>query len=295
MNKERVSIDRIKRLAIIALITDDYLMETLVLKGGNAMFIAYDLSTRVSYDLDFSMSDDFKNIQEVKRVMEKNIFEAFKADGLHTFDFTFSPKPKIARDETKDFWGGYQVQFKFIEEEKFVELGGETELDAIRRNAVSITPNNSTKLEIEISKYEFVDDNQPVDINGYTVYVYAPRLLAFEKVRAICQQLPDYAQVIPSFSPRPRARDFYDIYTLLQKFEIKIDSEESREVLRKVFDAKRVPYGFLKKIKTNKEIHQQDFASLKDTVDPSEKATLQSFDFYFDFVVQAFENYLEKA
>jgi hypothetical protein len=46
MNKERVSIDRIKRLAIIALITDDYLMETLVLKGGNAMLMAYDLSPR---------------------------------------------------------------------------------------------------------------------------------------------------------------------------------------------------------------------------------------------------------
>ncbi len=45
MNKERVRIDRIKRLAIIALISDDYLMETLVLKGGNAMRMAYELST----------------------------------------------------------------------------------------------------------------------------------------------------------------------------------------------------------------------------------------------------------
>jgi predicted nucleotidyltransferase component of viral defense system len=58
MNKERVSIDRIKRLAIIALISDDYLMETLVLKGGNAMLMAYDLSSRASYDLDFSRSDE---------------------------------------------------------------------------------------------------------------------------------------------------------------------------------------------------------------------------------------------
>jgi predicted nucleotidyltransferase component of viral defense system len=295
MNKERVSIDRIKRLAIVALISDDYLMETLVLKGGNAMLMAYDLSSRASYDLDFSMSDDFKDIQEVKRVMEKNIFESFKADGLHTFDFTFTPKPRIARDETKDFWGGYQVQFKFIEEEKYVALGGESNLDSIRRNAVSITPNNSTKIEIEISKYEFVGDNQPVDINGYTVYVYAPRLLAFEKIRAICQQLPDYAQVIPSFSPRPRSRDFYDIYILLNKFEIGIDSVESKEILKKVFDAKRVPYDFLKKISSNKEIHQQDFASLRDTIDAAEKSNLKEFYFYFDYVVQTFQNYLEEA
>lgn len=36
---------QLKRLTIITLIYDDYLMETLVLKGGNAMLMAYDLST----------------------------------------------------------------------------------------------------------------------------------------------------------------------------------------------------------------------------------------------------------
>jgi predicted nucleotidyltransferase component of viral defense system len=293
MNKERVSIDRIKRLAIIALITDDYLMETLVLKGGNAMLMAYDLTSRASYDLDFSMSADFKDMQRVKEVMQKNIYEVFKEDGLHAFDFTFTAKPKIAKEETKDFWGGYQVNFKFIEEDRIASLGGLENMDSIRRNAVSVSPSNSTKLEIEISKYEFVEDNQAIDIAGYTVYVYAPRLLAFEKIRAICQQLPEYAQVVPSFTPRARARDFYDIYTLLNQFEIKLDSEDSKEILKKVFDAKRVPYGFLKNVKNNKEIHQQDFVSLRDTIDASEKDKLQGFDFYFDFVVNTFENYFD--
>ena len=53
MKKNRIDLERIKRLIIIALVSDDYLMETLVLKGGNALSVAYELSSRASFDLDF--------------------------------------------------------------------------------------------------------------------------------------------------------------------------------------------------------------------------------------------------
>ena len=76
---------------------------------------------------------------------------------------------------------------------------------------------------------------------------------------------------------------------------VSITPNHSTKLLKKVFDAKRVPYDFLKRINSNKEIHQQDFASLRDTVDAAEKSNLKDFDFYFDYVVQTFEHYLEEA
>lgn len=292
MSTKRITINEVKKLVLIALASDDYLMETLVLKGGNALQLGYDLSHRASFDFDFSINEDFEDIKAVEETINRLLVETFKAEGLHVFDFSFSPRPKKARDTTKDFWGGYLAQFKFIELEKVTELG-EDNIEDLRRNAVPVYPNQSTKIDIEISKFEYVDDKQDVDVDGYTIYVYAPRLLAFEKVRAICQQLPDYAQVVPSFSPRARVRDFYDIYTILEHFDIDLDTEESKDVLKKVFDAKRVPYDFLKKIKDNREIHEQDFASLVDTVSPAEKENLKSFDFYFNYVIEKFENYLD--
>ena len=52
-------LEEIKRLAIIAMFSDDVLMDTLVLKGGNALDIVYKIASRSSIDLDFSMEQDF--------------------------------------------------------------------------------------------------------------------------------------------------------------------------------------------------------------------------------------------
>ncbi|MGA3084518.1 MAG: nucleotidyl transferase AbiEii/AbiGii toxin family protein [Thermodesulfobacteriota bacterium] len=51
---------KIKQLTIIALFSDDFLMERLVLKGGNAIDLIYKISSRASIDLDFSIALDFK-------------------------------------------------------------------------------------------------------------------------------------------------------------------------------------------------------------------------------------------
>jgi predicted nucleotidyltransferase component of viral defense system len=82
MGKGRISIDNIKKLVLIALVSDDELMETLVLKGGNALLMAYDLSLRASWDLDFSISEDFKNIEDAKKRMEDSIVETFQRHDL---------------------------------------------------------------------------------------------------------------------------------------------------------------------------------------------------------------------
>ena len=42
-------LESIKRIAVAALVSDDILMGIIVLKGGNALNIAYEISNRGSY------------------------------------------------------------------------------------------------------------------------------------------------------------------------------------------------------------------------------------------------------
>lgn len=48
----------IRRLVIIALFSDDELMEKFVLKGGNALDVVYNIGTRSSVNIDLSIPDD---------------------------------------------------------------------------------------------------------------------------------------------------------------------------------------------------------------------------------------------
>ena len=50
----------IKKLTIIAMFSDDDLLNRLVLKGGNALDIVYRLNSRSSIDVDFSMEEEFR-------------------------------------------------------------------------------------------------------------------------------------------------------------------------------------------------------------------------------------------
>ena len=52
-------LDRIKRLAVIAMFSDDTLLDKLVPKGGNALDLVLGVTTRASIDLDFSIEHAF--------------------------------------------------------------------------------------------------------------------------------------------------------------------------------------------------------------------------------------------
>lgn len=109
-------------------------------------------------------------------------------------------------------------------------------------------------------------------------------MIVFEKIRAICQQMPEYAQVVNSPSQSARARDFFDIYTILEHFKgIDFRTKGNADLLKNIFAAKRVPLNLIGKIKDYKEYHRPDFVSVKDTVQPS--FDLREFDYYFDYVV----------
>jgi predicted nucleotidyltransferase component of viral defense system len=102
-----ITIQEIKRLVIIALASDDQLMETLVLKGGNAIELLQQGSgklSRASYDLDFSMADDFDDeLEEIKGRIEKTITQTFAENGLVVIDFKFASKSSRIGEAQRTF------------------------------------------------------------------------------------------------------------------------------------------------------------------------------------------------
>jgi hypothetical protein len=112
-------------------------------------------------------------------------------------------------------------------------------------------------------------------------------MILFEKLRAICQQLPEYSREVNSPSRRARARDFFDIYAIDQVFQIEWDSPENIELLTNIFQAKRVPLRFLGLVAASREYHRSDFDAVVATV--TDRSQLQSYDFYFDHVCKLCE------
>ena len=97
------TLDQVKRLTITALLNDEILMALLVLKGGNAIDLLYDLSNRGSIDIDFSLEKDFteKEIGYVRNQIDYILNNEFNKHGLHVIDVRFLDKPKNIREEVK--------------------------------------------------------------------------------------------------------------------------------------------------------------------------------------------------
>jgi hypothetical protein len=113
-------------------------------------------------------------------------------------------------------------------------------------------------------------------------------MIVFEKLRAICQQLPQYCEIIPSFSPRARARDFYDIHLIMELHDINPAADENIQLIENIFHAKKVPLHFIKEIRKNKSKHKDNWQDVKDTISPYEE--LKDFDYYFIYLLEKFEN-----
>jgi len=149
-------LEKLKKLTIIAMVSDDYLMEKLVLKGGNALDLFYGISPRASLDLDFSMPDDFKSneLEGIKTKIENLLHDTFAREGFAIFDFKFLERPEHQRDSADPTWGGYGIEFKIISSEEFNKS---KDLDHLRRHAIEVDSDHGRKLEIDISKYEYCD------------------------------------------------------------------------------------------------------------------------------------------
>ena len=115
---ELALLDKIKRLVIMSLVSEDELMEVLVLKGGNAISIAHGVGNRGSADIDFSMEDNFADVDATFEKIEAALLQLFAEEGLHVFDVRWELRPSNLSDELKAFWGGYSLEFKIAEAAK---------------------------------------------------------------------------------------------------------------------------------------------------------------------------------
>jgi len=84
-----IELNEIKRRIIIAMFSDDDLMEMLVLKGGNALDMIHHVISRSSFDFDFSMEDEIKDIPTIKDKIERVLKSTFREVGYEVFDVTF--------------------------------------------------------------------------------------------------------------------------------------------------------------------------------------------------------------
>lgn len=274
-------LEQVKKLVIIAMFSDDDLMERLVLKGGNLLDIVYGVSTRASVDVDFSIEGEFDRLEAVGQRIENALGRTFAEAGYVAFDIGIREVPSPLSDDMRDFWGGYRIEFKIIERARHDQL--KDDVDALRRQAASVGKGGSTKFNVEISKHEYCRPKQRRQLEGYTVYVYSPEMTVSEKLRAICQQMPEYVATVKSH-PSARARDFVDIHTIVEHFRIDVRNEEFQRIMREMFAVKRVPLSLISRIKEFKDYHRQDFSAVKATTKPT--VQLEDFDFYFDYVVR---------
>jgi hypothetical protein len=272
--------DAVKRRTLISLFSSLYLRDTLVLKGGSLLDIAFRISQRSSIDLDFSMEGEFPSVDWLRAECESALKEAFRDDRYHVIDVTVSEKPPELSDDLKDFWGGYSISFKLVNDETYQRFQGDHE--RLRRNALRLTGDSPT-FKIDISKHECCDGKQSFDVDGHRVYGYSPEMAVAEKIRAICQQMPEYRNMVKKHRAE-RARDFLDIYAISQAFLVNFDAKSFRELVRKVFEQKRVPMHLIGSISDYREDHRLGFVGVRDTV--SMDQLLEDFDFYVDFLVR---------
>lgn len=270
----------IRRLVITALFSDDELMEKFVLKGGNALDIVYSIGSRSSVDIDLSMPDDFSDLEDAKQRIFKALRDRFDSAGFVVFDEKFQLKPSVMREGQNPRWGGYQVDFKIADRATYEKFGDD--INELRKNAALVGPEQKRIFRIDISKYEFVESKDETEIDNYTVYVYSLAMLASEKLRAICQQMPEYQHRRNS---RPRARDFYDIHAIVTARGIELTGAENVELVRHIFAAKDVPLALIGNIKNTHDYHIVDWPAVQQEV----SGELEEFRVYFDFVVDLAE------
>lgn len=271
-----MDLSEIRRLVIVAMFSDDVLFHQLALKGGNAVNLVYKFGSRASVDIDLSIESDFDDIEDTRERILRALTNRFTEAKYTVFDGKLERRPALKDESVDDRWGGYEVSFKIIETARYDIYSAE--LDRARREATVVGPENQRTFRVQISKYEHCAGKREVELDRYAIYVYTPEMLAIEKFRAICQQMPDYAK---RGHPTPRARDFYDIHTILASTGMRLNSSANLQLMADIFRAKDVDVKLIDKIAEQREFHRPDWPSVQLSV----AGELKEFDFYFDFVL----------
>jgi len=253
-----MKIDEVLTHTIVGIYSSTAIAPTLFLKGGSAMRLFDNLTSRISIDADFSVVDGIKGEKKFFNAIKSCVGVEFRKLKYDVFDFKQVRRPKKRAAHSPDWWGGWACEFKLV---SFRYRGKEDSVK--RRHALIPDGANSSKILIDISEHEYCGKKRAIIIQGVRVLGYSRELLVLEKMRAICQQHPDYVYR----SSKNRARDFYDIYELTANVEDSFALSCSRHI-KKVFGAKEVPLELLSSLWNESFIDEQrrGFNEVKDTV-----------------------------
>lgn len=268
---------RIRELIIQALVSNDALFLQIVLKGGNALELIHHVGNRSSLDLDFSLSPDFQDPDGAGEQIERALVTYLGGHGLRVLDFEFARKPESRTRDIPEWWGGYRAEFKLIEDGLYRQFG--SELETIRRRSIPIGEGTQKRIfKIDFSRHEYCDDKVGKELDDLLVYAYSLDMIAAEKLRAICQQMPGYRH-IPNNMKRARARDFYDIEAILRT-GVNLTSPSNLKMIDRMFEVKDVPLGLLGRVQACESFHSDAWAEVSTSV----SGQLEPFAFYFDRV-----------
>lgn len=292
--------DEIRTITIKSLFSDDKISEIITLKGGNALSLL-DISDRASVDIDFSIRENIRLSKEVEGVLFFEVLErGFLEYEYHVIDYNFSERPEKRRRTLPPFWGGYKIEFKLLDKSKREKILREnTDLKKIeQKESVSsevIDPTkNGKKIEIDLSFDEYTRDSKQIDVEGVSVYIYSPVMIIYEKMRALCQQMPEYELR----SSGVRARDLHDIYMTIfnpkdedMSRDFLLESE-NLEILKGIFSAKEVPLKLLNNMEQEKEKLNDDYKL--NVMQQINKKDAVDFDYLFEYVQFLMEDIYEK-
>lgn len=273
----RVSGFEAKRLAIIrAVAADDVLASLLVLKGGNALRLIHRIGDRASLDVDYSLVEELEELRDIGDRLRHALDAEFHRQGFEVIDFRFEPRP--SRSDL-DLAEGFHVEFKLTTRERRARFRGRRdENERVSASAQVVGSRSSRTLEIDISRREYCGNPDIRDLEGFRVRVCSPELIAAEKLRALCQQVPEYTG---RQNKTERARDFYDLHLIVSERGLDFASGSFRTLVGHTFRAKSVPIELIERLKDQREFHRPGWPD----VELSVRSQTLGFDFYFDFVV----------
>lgn len=230
-----------------------HLRKGCVLKGGNALKIAYN-SPRASVDLDFTLANAFTTDADIHERLLDDFCDSLKR-GLSRAETRYPLYLRITRavvrpqDQNPRTFPGFELKIGFADKRKIYRPG---EIDRYFQH---------NTLKIDVSLNEVICENAPFQLGEFTLDVATLNDIIAEKLRAILQQIP---------RKRSRPGDFYDIWYFYTHHREALDTEKiSAFLIGKTEGRENAELRISKASFANPEIRERgaiQFTHLGDTV-----------------------------
>lgn len=221
-NHDQKVFRQVIHLILLAISRDDSLSQTLIIKGGIVLSLAYG-SDRYTTDLDLSSLDNMEKLskEDLEAKLSKNI-KAVVALSDYKLELIVQSIKYLPKDPTKVKFPAYKAKIGYADS---------TNHGALKRLEAKQSP-NIVELDISFNEGVSVSDTENFHLVGRrNVLCYTLEQLMAEKYRSILQQ---------TVRNRNRRQDIFDIYYLLGQEADILCTKNSREtILEKLFKSSK--------------------------------------------------------